>query len=364
MRNAYTDLNGTHSEDSAGNETELGRVEQSLEDERKIVAAILDTVEALIVVLDCTGRIVRFNRAIEQTTGYCFAEVEGKRLWEIAVPDEERARFRKVFEELGPGNEVKRYEGPGLTKEGVRRVISWSMQAISDGDAQIRFIIAAGIDRTESKRLENAILEISAREQRRIGQDLHDGLGQHLTGIAFLSKVQEQRLGEKSLPETADAGKIVNLVNEAIHKARELARGLMPVLSESHGLMSALQQWASEMEDLFQITCRFECEDPVLIADDNAANHLYRIAQEAVHNAIRHGNAKNVRIGLIAGDDEGALTVEDDGCGISKVQPVQTGMGLRIMKYRAGMIGGTLRVERRGTGGTLMTCIFPVEKRH
>ncbi|MGH9354080.1 MAG: sensor histidine kinase, partial [Terriglobia bacterium] len=111
---------------------------------------------------------------------------------------------------------------------------------------------------TERKRLENTILDISAREQRRIGQDLHDGLGQHLTGIAFMSKVLEQKLEERSIPEAAEAAKIVKLVNEAINNTRELARGLLPVVSEAHGLMSALQQWANEVEDLFRISCWFQ----------------------------------------------------------------------------------------------------------
>ena len=116
-------------------------------------------------------------------------------------------------------------------------------------------------DISERKRLEKTVLDISEREQRRIGQDLHDGLGQHLTGIAFMTKVQEQKLAERQIPEAADAAKIVQLVNDAILKTRELARGLLPVVSDAHGLMSALQLYAAEIEDLFGIACRFQCED-------------------------------------------------------------------------------------------------------
>jgi PAS domain S-box-containing protein len=119
-------------------------------------------------------------------------------------------------------------------------------------------------ERTQSRRLEKAILDISGREQTRIGQDLHDGLGQHLTGIAFMSKVLEQKLAEKSLPEAAAAAKIVKLVNEAIHKTRELSRGLLPVLSDSGGLTSALERLAGELEDLFDVRCHFQCPKPVL----------------------------------------------------------------------------------------------------
>jgi signal transduction histidine kinase len=224
---------------------------------------------------------------------------------------------------------------------------------------EIRYIIATGIDITERKRLERAILEVSSSEQRRIGQDLHDGLGQHLTGIAFMSKTLEQKLADKSMPEAADATKIVRLVNEAIHKTRELARGLLPVHSDSLGLMTALQHWASEVEDLFQIACRFECDDPVLIHNDAATNHLYRIAQEAVHNAIKHGRARHITIALSGVDDRGSLSIRDDGSGITDAAFNQKGMGLHIMRYRAGMIGGVLEIVPCGESGTLVTCMFP-----
>ena len=143
---------------------------------------------------------------------------------------------------------------------------------LPDSEGMPNYIIATGIDITEREQLERALLNISAREQRRIGQDLHDGLGQHLTGIAFMAKVHESRLAEKQLTEAADAAKIVRLVNEAIHKTRELARGLLPVVSDAQGLMSALQLWAGEVEDLFGVSCKFQCETAVLIHDDAMAH--------------------------------------------------------------------------------------------
>ena len=118
------------------------------------------------------------------------------------------------------------------------------------------------------------------------------------------------------MPDAADAAKIVKLVNEAIHKTRELARGLLPVVSDAQGLMSALQFWAGEVEDLFGISCRFECETAVLIHDDAMATHLYHIAQEAVNNAIKHGQARNILIRLSAEDGWGTLLISDDGTGI------------------------------------------------
>jgi two-component system CheB/CheR fusion protein len=215
-------------------------------------------------------------------------------------------------------------------------------------------------DISERKRLEKTVLDISEREQRRIGQDLHDGLGQQLTGIAFMAKVQEQKLAERQIPEAADAAKIVQFVNDAILRTRELARGLIPVVQDAHGLMSALQLYASEIEDLFGIACWFQCEQPVLIHDAPMATHLYRIAQEAANNAIKHGHPKTILIRLYAGEREGTLIVRDDGIGFERPLGPHAGVGMHIMNYRAGMIGGTLEIRREQPRGTIVTCRFPV----
>lgn len=341
--------------------TELKRTEAALQEERNVLSAILDTVGALVLVLDPLGRIVRFNRACEQTTGYSSAEVHGKRIWELFQTPGERDRFKALCDRLSQGLPSDDYESVWVTKEGQQRLIGWSTTVLPGSGDEVHYLIATGIDITERKRLEAALLEISNREQRRIAQDLHDGLGQQLTGIAFMSKVLEDRLAEKSLVESADAAKIVKLVNEAIHKTRELARGLLPVLSDSQGLMSALEQWASEVEDLFQIECRFKCDDAVFVRDEDVANHLYRIAQEAVHNAIKHGKASHIVIGLATGDRGGILTIEDDGCGLTDEVFHEKGMGLHIMKYRAGMIGGSFDWAHQGRSGTMVTCVFPAE---
>jgi PAS domain S-box-containing protein len=338
--------------------TDLKRTEAALEEERNILSAILDTVGALVVVLDPEGRIVQFNRTCEQTSGRTFAEVQGMRLWDLFQVAEESDRFRDMFEQLSAAAPVQDYESYWVTRNAVRRLISWSATVLAG--AGVRYVIATGTDITERKRLEQAILEVSGSEQRRIGQDLHDGLGQHLTGIAFMSKALEQKMADRSLAEVADAAKIVRLVNEAIHKTRELARGLLPVRSDSLGLMSALQHWAGEVEGLFQVSCRFEYDEPVLVHNDATTNHLYRIAQEAVHNAIKHGGAKNVTIGLTEVTGRGILTIRDDGSGIGAAELNHQGIGLNIMRYRAGMIGGTLEILRSGERGTLVTCIFPI----
>jgi PAS domain S-box-containing protein len=340
--------------------TDLKQTEEALQEERNVVSAILDTVGALVVVLDPEGRIIRFNRAGEQSTGYCSAEVAGRRIWDLFMVPEEVEGFKAVFERLSRDQRPSDYEGYLVRRDGERRLIAWSSTLLPGRDGNPASVIATGIDVTERKHLEKTILEVSGREQRRIGQDLHDGLGQHLTGIAFMTKVQEQKLMEKGLPEADDAGKIVNLVNEAIHKTRELARGLLPVVSDAQGLMSALQQWAGEVEDLFSVSCRFQCFTPVLIHDDTVATHLYYIAREAVNNAIKHGHARHIVIRLAAVERQGALTIQDDGHGIGNTTPGNKGMGLHLMHYRARMAGGLLDIQRAAIGGTMVTCLFPV----
>ncbi len=340
--------------------TDLKRTEEALQEERNVVSAILHTVGALVVVLDPEGRIIRCNRACEQTSGYSLAEVSGQTIWDLFMVPEEVDRFKSVFQQLCSDQLASDYEGYLVKRDGTRRWIAWSSTVLPGNDAAPAYIIATGIDITERKHLEKTILEVSGREQRRIGQDLHDGLGQHLTGIAFMSKVQEQKLMEKSMPEAGDAAKIVKLVNEAINKTRELARGLLPVVSDARGLMSALQQWASEVEDLFGVSCRFQCFVPVLIHDDTVATHLYYVAREAVNNAIKHGHPSRIVIRLAANQEQGVLTVTDNGSGIADIPANNTGMGRHLMNYRARVIGGSLEIQRLATGGTMVSCSFPV----
>jgi PAS domain S-box-containing protein len=342
--------------------TELKRTEEALQEERNVVSAILHTVGALVVVLDPQGRIVRFNRACEQVSGYSFAEVKQKYFWDLCVVPEESERFKIVVEQLQVEHTTRDYESPWVARDGSRRLIAWSSTILPGEDGTPAYIIATGIDITERKHLEQAILEISAEEQRRIGQDLHDGLGQHLTGIAFMSKVQEQKLAEKGLAEAAEAARIVGLVNEAINKTRELAHGLLPVISEAHGLMSALKRWAAEVEDLFNISCCLRVDEPVFIHDANISTHLYRIAQEAVNNAIKHGQAKNIIISLFPSNGHGTLRIENDGSGLPEPSTNGSGMGMQIMNYRARMIGGSLKVESGEVRGITITCLFPLPK--
>lgn len=211
----------------------------------------------------------------------------------------------------------------------------------------------------ERQRLEGEILTVSEREQRRIGHDLHDNLCQHLTATALAGQVLGERLAAKSLPEAADASKVVGLVEDGIELARNLARGLYPVEMEAEGLMAAFEELASNITKGAKIRCVFECDKPVLIHDDAAAAHLYRITQEAVRNAISHGKATRIGINLSEQDGLVRLTIEDDGVGLPEDSQPTKGLGVRIMAHRAAMIGGAFSIEPAPTGGTIVTCSLP-----
>ncbi len=208
----------------------------------------------------------------------------------------------------------------------------------------------------ERERLEKELLHISEREQRRIGHDLHDNFCQHLTSTAMAGQVLREKLEARSAAEAVDAGKLIGLVEEGIAMARELARGLSPVELEAEGLMSALQELAAGISKWSKVNCVFECDTPVLMYDANAAIQLYRIAQEAVSNAIRHGKAKNIVIGLDENEGRIVLNVEDDGVGVPDDWQARQGLGTRIMSHRAAMIGGIFSMEPNLTGGTLVQC--------
>ena len=337
-------------------EKKLTAAEDALKREHEFVSALLNTSGALVVVLDREGCIVRFNPACERATGYAVAEVQGKRFWDLFLVPEEMAPVKNAFEKLCSGHLPNHYENYWLARDGDRRLIAWSNSALTDDQGSVEYVISVGIDITDRRRLEKEILEVTDLERRRIGQDLHDGLCQHLAGIELMSHALEQTLAKKASTEAAQAAKIAEYVRESIAQTRMLARGLSPVEPEPNGLMSALDELAVSTEKLFKVGCHFRCGTAVLVHDNTVATHIYRIAQEAVSNALRHGKATIIEIGLAAANERMILTVEDNGLGIPAKLPKRKGMGLRIMQYRAGMIGGTLVIQKKAPVGTTVAC--------
>lgn len=211
----------------------------------------------------------------------------------------------------------------------------------------------------ERNRLERRIIEVGEREQRRIGEDLHDGLGQQLTAIEMMCaslKADVQSAAPKLTKQVEDIG---SRLRETIAQTRSMARGLVPVKDEPEALWASFVELAERTNALGRVKCRFDCPKPVLMDDHLVAGHLYRVAQEAVNNALKYSGAKEVVIRLARSKKSLELSVTDDGRGLAEDN--SAGMGLQVMKHRAAVIGGTLTIESKKGKGVTVRCTLPCE---
>jgi two-component system sensor kinase FixL len=306
-----------------------------------------------IAITSMDGRYIDVNPSFQRLSGYSRDEVIGRTTRELDrwVNPRDSTTIARLFREQGA---VYDFEARFWTKSATMREVLLSVEQIElDG---VPCALAIAHDVTERRALERELLEISEGERRRIGYDLHDSLGQQLTGIAFLSKVLAQRLKAHESAEAVEAAQIVDLVNQAIAQARKLATGLAPVTLETYGLVLALQELAANVEALFHISCRLTGDPAIHIADQAVATHLYRIVQEALNNAVQHGQPQHINITLAVLPEGFTLMVHDDGVGFPAEVTARPGMGLRIMHHRARMIGATLEVQRAAHGGTCVIC--------
>jgi signal transduction histidine kinase len=214
---------------------------------------------------------------------------------------------------------------------------------------------------TERRRLEHELLEITDKERRRIGLDLHDDLGQKLSGLSLMTKGLELTLAKRQAAEARDAGKVHALVQEAMGHARDLARDLATLDSKKADLPAALTDLAARAKELFRIPCQFRSHKDIPPLDPAVTNQLYKIVQEAVSNAVKHGKARRIGIRLANGTDRLLLTIHNDGLPFPDHKAQFTGMGLRIMNYRANLIGASLEVKAGPKHGTRVTCSYPLQ---
>ena len=208
----------------------------------------------------------------------------------------------------------------------------------------------------ERQRLDQEIAQVADRERRRLGQDLHDSLGQHLTGTALAAQVLKEKLTARSAPEVPEAEKLVHYVEEGIDLTRNLARGFFSPAREADGLIMALQGLAENITERFRILCVFEGDKSVRIHDSSVATQLYRIAQEAVINSVKHAAARRISIRLATEGRKLCLAIIDDGIGFPENLPQPEGLGLRLMRHSAALAGATFGVRRNSRGGTIAAC--------
>lgn len=326
----------------------------------KRLETILDTTVDGIIVIDERGRIRAFNSAAETIFGFRQSEVIGETVG-MLMPEpysDEHDTYVSNYLESGQAKVI----GIGREVVGQRRdgtVFPMELSVSEVRAEESRSFTGVVRDISERRRLENEVLRISDQERRRIGQDLHDGLGQMLTGIGLIAQNLGRRLREQDSEMLAEVEEITDLIREADHQARSLARGLVPVELDANGLAAALQRLCTNAERLFGVECLFEEVGSIPVRDSTAAINLYRIAQEAVSNAVKHGTAPAVRVTLASGREHVRLRIQDNGVGFPLVLNEDRGMGVRIMHYRARVIGGLLEIRRRPEGGTLVTCTLP-----
>jgi PAS domain S-box-containing protein len=343
--------------------TDLKRAEAEL----SRLASIVESSDDAIIGKSLDGTIASWNSGAERIYGYSAREIIGRKC-AVLLPPEDRDTIAPLLARVARGERIESFETTRLRKDQSLFHVSLTLSSVKDSTGAI--IGASEIERdiTERRRLEQEVLQISERERRRIGQDLHDGLGQHLTGIGFMSKSLQQRLAAKAAggiaataEESDEAKNIADLVQQAVIQTRALARGLHPVEASATGLMAALGELAARIETFSKIDAAFVCPVPVVVCDNVAATHLYRIAQEAVNNAAKHGKPLCIRIALSAeAGGRVRLTIEDDGSGIAEESRDKEGLGLRIMRYRAKMIGGNLTIGGRSGRGTIVACDAPL----
>src|SRR5438128_2257916 len=208
----------------------------------------------------------------------------------------------------------------------------------------------------ERQRLDQEIAQVADRERHRLGQDLHDTLGQHLTGTALAAQVLKEKLAVKSAPEVPEAEKLVDYIEQGIELTRNLARGFFSLELEPEGLIVGLQGLAEDITERFRVDCVFDGQELVPVHNSAVATQLYRIAQEAAMNSAKHAGAGRIAIRLAMDGSELTLSIIDDGIGFPDKLPSSQGLGLRLMRHGAALIGASFEIRRNGERGTIATC--------
>ncbi len=339
---------------------ELEQLNASLEEARARSQAILETSPDAIITIDEEGSILSFNKGACQIFGYEEEEVRGRNV-KMLMPfpynenhDEYMQRYLFTGEKRIIGSER---EAQGLKKDGTVFPITLTISEVRWGDNRI----FAGIIRDLSQRreLERRILEVGNEERRKIGRELHDGLGQALTGIRMMAESLARKLNANGVPGADEVKEIAEMLKETDEFARTLSRGMVQVDIEKKGLSVALKNLCGRTEKLTGIDCIYIENGNVEVKNHTMALHLYRIVQESVNNAVKHGSASAIQVRLSSNREHTSLVVNDDGFGFDPEITEERGMGIQIMKHRAASMGGVLEIARTEEQQTQIRCIVP-----
>ena len=372
--------------------TEQKRTQEALNESRERLRTIVDQANAGIARYDPEGRIQFVNRMFCKMLGYLESELLGKTVQEITYADDVEKTIR-IFERVCRKGESSVIDKRYVCKDGSIIWVNVCDAPERDATGRPKFVVAVVVDITERKKaeaalqkskelleervrerthallvanrelkseierrkgLEGEILSVSDREQQRLGQELHDGLCQHLTAVAFMARSVALRLKNHRVIEVSDIDKIAELVNEAATDTRNLSHALHRLDVDAVGFVTALEDLVDR--EIWKIPCRLEVKPSFHIDDDVVAAQLYRIAREAVINANKHAGARKIVIKLERSTRGMVLRVIDDGVGFSKEPTLKPGLGLHIMDYRSRMFGGRLEIDSPKHGGTSISC--------
>ncbi len=339
-----------------GGAVERDAAEKALEESRERLQAIVTTAADSIITIDRQGIIESVNLAGERAFGYAASEMIGRNV-SMLMPDpyaREHDGYLARFLETG----VKKVIGIGREVVGRRKDGSLFPVDISLSELREHRLFTGILrDVTRRKDLEREVLEIAALEEGRIGEELHDNAGQELTGLGLMASALAKRLAGRD--ESELARKVVVGLERTQEQIRSLAHGLVPIQVEPDALSQTLENLVQRIRDPSSIECSFEDPDAVLVTDSIVATHLCKIAQEALHNAVRHAHARHVHVALRGSDGSLTLTVTDDGVGMETALDRPGGLGLRLMRNRAGLIGARLSIESQPGQGTRIVCTMP-----
>lgn len=332
------------------------RMEATLKELREVKAALDE--HSIVAITDATGRITYANDKFCEISKFSRAELLGQNHRIINSGSHPKEFFIDLWRTIARGR-VWHGEIRNRARDGTFYWVDTTIVPFLNEAGKPAQYISIRSDITHRKRLEQELLDISEREQRRFGRDLHDGLGQRLTGLEMLSHALAAEL-KTQVPALAGLARRLNEeLRETVTQARLISHSLAPVQLHGEGLMRGLAELATSTGRIPGVACRFVCAPPVQVNDVTTATHVYRIAQEAVNNALKHGRARAVDITLTNRAGGLELTVKNDGRAIRTTNRANGGMGLNVMRYRAGVIGASLSVESGKSKGVQVTCTLP-----
>ncbi len=336
------------------------QAEQELKQQSQLNDTLVRESAAMIGMVDKDGIILKVNPAVEKTSGYTAKELVGKSMWESGLVDtEEVPQAAERLRKLAAGAPRVIATSRCRTKAGELRLLQVHNTATRQPDGQVENFIITAIDITEQQRLQHHLMEAIEQEQARIGHDLHDGVGQLLTGIGAMTEVLQMHL---TGTQREDAARIHDLVRQTIHQVRQLSRNMSPAAVQNRDLSASLVLLADTVQTSFRRHCECKIDPDFKVTDPTKSTHLFRMAQEAVNNAMRHGNPNKIVLSLQKGrDGRGVLEIFNDGRSFD-CRPGNEGIGLRVMQYRASLIHADFSVNCPPSGGVKVTCKFPLPK--